>query len=212
MRSGPSLPWGVGTKGSGMRVGLVLLAALAGCATVAPAGLARSQRPADGSPACAWQDGQARVVVEAPHRRLSCRAAVRRNAVGTLRLALLADEGPLLIDVEMVDGRARVLHAATGLDEVAPRIGAAAWQVWGGTLSQAGAWYGEVLQVEDGRRIRRYGGDPLLLRRSDGPDGAVEVGDYRPWCGALLAHVVRLSGTGYSIEIRLGQPVKPPVE
>lgn len=180
---------------------------LAGCAErVAPAGLAHDQPPTAGSPASAWRDTAGRCVVSGA-TRLSCRAVVRRDADGSVRLALLADEGLLLCDVAVTNGTATVHHAVPDLASHAAGLGQLAWQVWGGVAADhSGRWDGDAWLVDAGPYRRWFGGDPLLLRRIAGDGTDVVVGDYRPWQGHLLAYQAAQSGTLVTLTLHLGDP------
>lgn len=186
---------------------LFAVALLSACgSTVGPAGLARKQMPAAGSPDLAWRDIQGRCTVTTPWSRLSCRAVIRRSGAGDVRLVLLADEGLLLCDVAVTGGRCAVQTAIPDLRDQAPRLGLLAWQVWGSPGKVPGRWRDDIYEEPNGETLRLFGGDPLLLREVHGLGPTLSVGDYRPWQGGLLAQQGSLSGPGISVTLELHQP------
>jgi hypothetical protein len=182
---------------------VVILLGAGGCsARIPPAGEARLQAPAGGSPDRPWV-AMGRATVEAPGLRLSCRAVVRRLPDGAVRLALLADEGLLLLDLTQ-DAAGTTIHAGQpALRSRAELIGRAAL-AWVSLPLQPGHWADDRWVVPTRAGACWYGGDPLRLRRITGPGPEVDVGDYRLREGGLLAQVSHLHSPGFDLTLRLG--------
>ena len=183
---------------------LVLCCAI-GCSTrVPPAGDARLQAPQAGSPNQPWV-AFGRCTVITPNLRLSCRAVVRRLPSGEVRLALLADEGLLVLDLTRgVTGIA--VHAGQpDLRERAELI-SRTLLAWTTFPTAVGHWDDDRWVVTTPEGQYWCGGDPLLLRRIAGSGPDVEVGDYRQVPSGLLAHLSRLSSPTLSLTITLTPP------
>ncbi len=188
---------------------LPMLFGLARCARpLPPVGMASGQTPLAGSPAIAWREVAGRCTVATATVRISCRAVVRRDAAGGVRLALLADEGVLLCDVAVNGGQVTVYREVPDLVGRGEGLGQLSWQAWGASSTdQPGVWQGGAWRVDDGIRQRWFAGDPLALRRIEGPGPRCEVGDYRPWGQGLLAYQAQLSGLGFTVTLQLNRPV-----
>ena len=192
----------------GLVMGLAAFLILAGCSgNVGRAGLAEGQIPSCGSPAMQWRDVSARLTMDTPTRRISCRAILHRNAECSIRLVLLADEGPLLLDIERNGSGIHLHQSVEGLHDSAASIGEIVWQVWGNEQSCPGSWEDGVWVVDGDTTRRVFGGDPLLLRRIERQQPSVDVGDYRIWEGSLLAYQARASGPGFSVTVILDRPI-----
>jgi len=180
---------------------------ICGCTgAISPSCLARSQVPAGGSPAEIWTDTQARFELEAPGRRISCRAIIRRLDDGSIRLALITDEGPLLADLTVNQHGVQENSCIDSLHKVLSVLGRLAYQAWG-TPAEQRAWENDRIRATTKEGYERwYGGDPLLLRQVDGQGSTVVIGDYRVWHGSLLAYCAETSGLGYSFRYRLSDP------
>ncbi|MFM2092121.1 MAG: hypothetical protein RLZZ127_2610 [Planctomycetota bacterium] len=139
----------------------------------------------------AWSDPAARLDVDLPGRRASCRIALM-VADGRVQLVAMADEGPRLFAASADAVGISATAAAPGLDGAARRLAALAWAAWAAPAGAATCAAG----------VRRLAGDPLLLRGIGTGAAAVAVGDYRLVGGALLAH--RVAGDG--LTLRLGRP------
>lgn len=190
---------------------LVVILGLVGCSgSVARAGLSAKQTPSCGSPAVAWRDVSARLTVNTPLRRISCRAIVQRGADSSVRVVLLADEGLLLLDLGRDASGIHLYQSIDGLRDSAAFIGEVVWQSWGNQHSSPGHWDDGIWVVDRETTRRWFGGDPLLLRRIKGQLPSVEVGDYRTWEGSLLAYQVRASGPGFSVTICLDHTMPTP--
>jgi hypothetical protein len=191
---------------------LILLPSVLGLAHCArplpPVGLASGQLPAAGSPDLAWREDAGRCTVVTATVRISCRAVVRRDATGGVRLALLADEGILLCDVAVTNGQVQVFREAPDLVGRSEALGRLAWQAWGApATTHPGIWQDGAWKVDDGVSQRWFAGDPLVLRRVEGSGPHCEVGDYRPWAAGLLAYQAHLSGLGFTVQLQLQAPV-----
>jgi hypothetical protein len=191
---------------------LILLPSLLGlthCArSLPPVGLAKAQSPLAGSPNSAWREVAGRCTLVTATLRISCRAVVRRDATGGVRLALLADEGVLLSDVAVKEGRVQVHREAEDLAGRSEILGHMAWQAWGKSLTDhPGIWQDGAWMIDDGVIQRWFAGDPLALRRVEGSGFIYEIGDYRPWGASLLAHQAHLSGIGFTVQLQLDDPV-----
>ena len=149
-----------------------------------------------------WCDTQARFELEAPGRRMSCRAVVRRISDQQVRLALLADEGPLLADLT-ASAEGVVEHASIDeLRSVLPALGRLVFQAWGQPGEQRAMEDDRVLAVA-GKVQRWYGGDPLMLRRVAGGGADIAIGDYRLVGSGLVAHQAEASGLAFAFRIKL---------
>ncbi len=183
----------------------VLLVLLAGCADSSRASfLTREQIPGGGSPSSAWYSDDGRCLIESPLRRLSCRAIIRRDLGGQVRLALLADEGPLVLDLLVTDTDVVAIQAFPELKPHLSALGHLVRHVWGldpgptvdrsrGTEQRAGA-------------VRLYAGDPLLLRSVTGGGPSLAVGDYRWTSTGNLAHYGTIFFPGGGVTLTLGHP------
>ena len=208
---------------SGMR-GMLIWAIVLGCGLtgcgsgVAPAGFARDQPLRGGSVDATWQDRAARCTVVTALTRISCRAVIRRLPGGSVRVALLADEGILLADLTCDGTTTTVTKAIPDLVSTAARLGWFIHQAWGEKLlvdqpQTAGQpeWHNGHWRISAPSSVapdaqRLYGGDPLLLRRIEAQSADINVGDYRPWGGRLLAHRSDMSALGFSVTLVLGDP------
>lgn len=182
-----------------------LLATLAGCgATVPPAGMARDQPPQAGSPPVAWLSTQGRCLVSTPFSRLSCRLLMKHDADGALRLTMLADEGPLLLDAGQV-GEVVTVHS--GHPDLLPRAGllvGLAVAAWGDLPSTTPEWGSDHWLVRGTGRTVHLGGDPLLPRVVDANGMTFAIGDYRWTAAGLLAHRASLTAPGVEVTLTLG--------
>lgn len=198
---------------------IVLGCSLTGCGSgVAPAGFARDQPLRGGSVDVAWQDRAARCTVVTAFTRISCRAMIRRLPGGSVRVALIADEGVLLADLTSDGTTTTVTKAIPDLASTAARLGWFVHQAWGeqhtaGQLQAVGQpqWHdghwrtaAPSTTAPDAQRL--YGGDPLLLRRIEAQSADLNVGDYRPWGNGLLAYRSDMSALGFSVTLMLGDP------
>lgn len=186
---------------------------LTGCdPLVAPAGFARDQSLRGGSADAIWHDRLARCTVVTTFTRMSCRAVIRRLPGGSVRMALLADEGILLADLTSDGTTTTITNAVPDLVSIAPRLGWFVCQVWGEPPMTGkpawrdGHWRTSVPSLLAPEAQRVYGGDPLLLRRVEAQSLSILVGDYRPWGTGLLAHRSELSALGFSVSMTLGDP------
>lgn len=183
----------------------VVVALLASCgASVPPAGMAREQPPQAGSPPVAWRSTQGRCLVSTPFSRLSCRLLVKHGAAGALRLTMLADEGPLLLDAEQVGD---VVTVHSGHPDLLPRAGmliGLAVAAWGDLPSATPEWSSDHWLVRGSTRTVHLGGDPLLPRVVDAGGLAFAVGDYRWTAAGLLAHRASLTAPGVEVTLTLG--------
>jgi hypothetical protein len=188
----------------GCAVSAVLLV-LTGCGTaVPPAGWARDQAPVAGSPAGAWRTSQGRCVVVTPFTRLSCRLLVRHAGPADLRLTLLADEGPVLLDGSVVNGMPTI-HG--GHPDLLPRgttILSLAHAAWGPLPTGEPVWHHGHWLLHDPHRVIHLGGDPLLPRLVEQDGLEFSIGDYRSMPTGLLAHRASLQVTGFEITLVLG--------
>lgn len=192
---------------------IVLGCSLTGCGSgVAPAGFARDQPLRGGSVDVAWQDRAARCTVVTPLTRISCRAVIRRLPGGSVRVALIADEGILLADLTCDGTTTTVTKAIPDLASTAARLGWFVHQAWGQAHTVVNPQWGDghwrtaaaSSVAPDAQRL--YGGDPLLLRRVEAQSADINVGDYRPWGSGLLAHRSEMSALGFSVTMMLGDP------
>jgi hypothetical protein len=162
----------------------------------------REQTPGGGSPESAWLSDDGRCLIESPLRRLSCRAIIRRDLGGQVRLVLLADEGPLVLDLLVTDTHEVAFQAYPDVKSHLAALGHLVRQVWGpgptvdqnqGTKPRAGT-------------VRTYGGDPLLLRSVTGGGPSLVIGDYRWTKTGNLAHCAAITFPGGSVTLTLGHP------
>ena len=184
---------------------VLALCVTAGCATRVPAaGDARRQTPQTGSPDQPFV-AFGRCTVTTPTLRLSCRAVVRRLPGGEIRLALLADEGVLLLDLTRTATGTTVHLGQPGLREHAELISRTLF-AWMTLPTTNGRWEDDrwVLTSPDGQYW--CGGDPLLLRRIAGNGPDLDIGDYRQVHGGLLAHLSRLSSPTLALTLALTPP------
>ena len=202
---------------SGMR-GMLIWAIVLGCGLtgcgsgVAPAGFARDQPLRGGSVDATWQDRAARCTVVTAFTRISCRAVIRRLPGGSVRVALIADEGILLADLTCDGTTTMVTKVIPDLASTAARLGWFVHQAWGEQHCVIKPeWRDEHWRTSapspvalDAQRL--YGGDPLLLRRIEAQSADINVGDYRPWGSGLLAHRSHMSALGFSVTMILGDP------
>jgi hypothetical protein len=186
---------------------LVLLVCVGCTPSVPTAGFARVQ-PLP-TAVGAWTNADARCLVEMPTRRISCRAIIKRQADGAVRLALITDEGPLLCDVTADQTGATVHQTIPDLTKAAPWLGRAAWLAWGQPSTPGEPiWDDDRLRLNQPDVTRWYGGDPLLLRRVDMGMSTVVIGDYRLLDGQLRPHRADLMAPLMSISLRLAVPEK----
>lgn len=197
---------------------IVLGCVLTGCgAGVAPAGFARDQPLRGGSVDATWQDRAARCIVVTAFTRISCRAVIRRLPGGTVRVALVADEGILLADLSCDGTTTTVTKVIPDLASTAARLGWLVHQTWGlqqpvdlKTAGQPqwhdGHWRTAAPSPTAPEAQRLYGGDPLLLRRIEAHSVDINIGDYRPWGSGLLAHRSDMSALGFTVTMMLGEP------
>jgi hypothetical protein len=167
--------------------------ALASCAERPPPvpALAAAQPPVP-APTMPWF-AQGRLVVDGPSGVRSCTALLRGLGGGRVRLALLSDEGIELADFTVGPRGAVVIAQVPDLGKALPHLERLVLQAYGAPDQDAfvledGLW---VSRSHDDRRW--YGGDPVLLRLVTGPGLTLEVGDYRPLGGTLIADAVRAS-------------------
>jgi len=186
---------------------------LTSCGTaVAPAGFARDQPLRGGSLDATWHDSAARCTVVTTFTRISCRAVIRRLPGGSVRVALLADEGILLADLTCDGTTTTMTKVVPDLVSIAPRLGWFVHQSWGEPLTSGqpewrdGHWRTSAPSPLAQGALRLYGGDPLLLRLIEAQAVSILVGDYRPWGPGLLAYHSELSALGISVTITLSDP------
>lgn len=192
---------------------MLLACGLTGCGTaVAPAGFARDQPLHAGSVDVTWHDSAARCTVVTTFKRISCRAVIRRLPSGSVRLALVADEGILLVDLTCDGTTTTIANAVPDLVSTAPRLGWFVHQTWGEPTTSGqpewrdGHWRTLAPTPLAPGAQRLFGGDPLLLRLIDAPAVSILVGDYRPWGTGLLAYHSELSALGISVTLTLNDP------
>ncbi len=192
---------------------MVMGCSLSSCGTaVAPAGFAREQPLRGGSMDGPWHDSAARCTVVTSFTRISCRAVIRRLPGGSVRLALLADEGILLADLTCDGTTTTITHVVPALQSTAPRLGWFVHQAWGETPMTGqrqwldGNWRTSAPSALAPAAQRLYGGDPLLLRLVEAQSVSILVGDYRLWGTGLLAYRSELSALGISVTMMLGDP------
>lgn len=191
----------------------ILGCVLSGCGSaVAPAGFARDQPLRGGSVDTKWHDRAARCTVVTAATRISCRAVIRRLPGGSVRLALLADEGILLADLTCDGATTKVTTVVPDLESTAARLGWFVHQSWGTSAMEGdpqwldGHWRVSVNSSLAPDAQRLYGGDPLLLRQIESQSVTIRIGDYRPWGMGLLAYRSELSALGISVTIVLDDP------
>lgn len=181
---------------------LLAVLALAACARPGPpVGELAAEQAVPAPPAETWT-ASGRCLLEAPGLRLSGRAVVRRLA-DEVRLALIADEGPVAIELRAAADGVRVLRARDALRPAAPWLGALAWQAWGAP-GGAPQRDGDRWRARDGAAERWYGGDPVLLRAVAVPGAVAAVGDWRP--GASWPRALRIEAALWRLTLRLEAP------
>lgn len=184
---------------------LLLLGWLTGCGRQVPPipESARHQQPQAGL-SCAWR-GDGRLEIAVPTGLVSVRCLLR-GGPSTVRMILLEDTGVVLADLE-ADPSRYVIHQV--VDRLAERSALLAELPRQAFLPPPAP---ERSTWDDGRLIhhhqgtdRWYGGDPVLLRRSEN-DGRwpVVISDWRLRQGRLVPHAVHLEGPlGITIALRL---------
>ena len=189
---------------------LVLLL-IVGCSPrvpVAPAAL-RGQDPHATAPGD-WR-GRGRIEIHGFNQRFSAGCLVR-GTLSTARAVFLSDEGLVLADLELGPAGLTVHRLVPALR---PRV-----ETLAGLIApyvrldetQRG-WRRGVLRAATAQDVRRYGGDPLLLRRIDGRGWPLTVGDYVPVAGGLVPRLVTAHGPlGVGLRLRLVEvgPLTPP--
>ncbi|MBA3684417.1 MAG: hypothetical protein H0W72_04165 [Planctomycetes bacterium] len=172
---------------------VLLLAALAGCGRSVPATPRAARTQAIEQPFVAWR-GEGRITVSWPGGRLSADCWLRRAEPTAVRVAIVGDGGLTLADLEIGAGGATI-HAA--VSDLRPRLQPVIdllTAAYGPADEQCRRWQNGRLRVETTSGARWYGGDPLLLRRADGPGSAVWLADYRPLAGLHIAHDLSTEG------------------
>ena len=188
-------------------VALLLVVACSPRVPVAP----RSARGQDPHAAAAgeWR-GRGRLEIHAFGQRFSAGCLLRAQGGGA-RAVFLGDEGLMLADLEVSPAGVTVHRA---VDALRPRVDALAALIAPyARLEEQRAWRRGVLHARTAQDARRYGGDPLLLRRIDGRGWPLSVGDYAPGAGGLIPRLVAAHGPlGIGLRLRLTEvgPLTPP--
>ena len=163
---------------------------------------ARNQAPR-AAPNSPWQ-GQGRLEVSLPGKRISCTAILRGLGTGATRAVFLSDEGLQLADLTAEGGAYQTTRAIPDMDEALPQLGRLVAQAYATPAAEVRAWRDDRLVATSGDEERWYGGDPLLLRCVVGHHVDIYLEDYRPLGGELLPWEVRGEGPlGITIRLRL---------
>jgi hypothetical protein len=177
-----------------------LCCCVAGCGLrVPPIPPGAADQRAQGASAGTWT-AEGRCRVESGGDRVSCTLVVRATP-GAVRLVLMADEGPVLLDVDGV-GRVHGGRPDARLTRVATLLGQIAGHTWLPRDDQPRR-EGEVRRSDGPDGTRWYGGDPVLLRAVSGLGPTVFIENWRQRDQMLLPHHVRAEAMGVSIELIL---------
>jgi hypothetical protein len=177
-----------------------LACVLAGCAARVPAApvAARAQDPRAADPGDWRGRGRLRAGGLGPGLAADC---LLRVAGGRARAVFLSDEGLLLADVEATDEGPVVHRAAPGLGDRAILL-ATLIAPYARPPETLAGWRRGVRFARTTSDRRLSGGDPLLLRRVDGPGWPVTVSDYRPAAGGMVPRSLVADGP-FTLELRL---------
>lgn len=162
---------------------------------------ARQQVPAEAGPESAWS-GRGRIEVDAGSRRISGDLLVKYQG-HSVAMVVLADGGITMLS-GTVSAEQRTVHAC--LDDLVPHAEAllgiaAAWLPYRGPEAE---WKANARYRDTASGRRWYGGDPVLLRRIDGPSWPTQVADYRLVEGRWFAHALTAEAPlGASIRLQL---------
>ena len=181
---------------------IVAVALLGGCSPRVPIAptAARAQDPH----ACATGPWRARGRAELAGfgRRISVEFVLRADDGGA-RAVFLSDDGVLLADLAIGAAGLTVHRIVPALRPRAVYL-AALVAPYARLPEPRRSWVRGVLRAETAHDVRRYGGDPLLLRRIDGPGWPVTVADHAAVAGGLVPRLVVAEGPlGAELRLRL---------
>ncbi|GDY14662.1 hypothetical protein LBMAG53_35400 [Planctomycetota bacterium] len=177
---------------------LLVLAALAGCGrSVPPVPLNARGQPAHAAPERPWL-AKGRIAIAFVSWRASAQVIIRGEPDGRARLAVVGDEGLLLLDVSVDpaqpgDGWYRIESVVEPVKEAAPHLARIALHAFGLPVEQR-RWEDDILVGATRFGDRIYGGDPILLRLVEGQGLTLELEDWRPFDGELAPWSVRALG------------------
>ncbi|TVR39461.1 MAG: hypothetical protein EA402_14590 [Planctomycetota bacterium] len=133
----------------------------------------------------AWR-AQGRLRLDLREGSIAGTAHLLGMANNSLRVVLLADGGVVIDDILLTSRDRRLPDHQGPLKRIAPALRHALLQM----REDSAEWRGGILtaQAREDASTRFYGGDPLALRRIEGPWGWVTVGDYRLRENLLVPH------------------------
>jgi hypothetical protein len=176
---------------------------------------ARDQQP-QGAPTRTWL-GKGRITVDVLGRRLSARGIVRSLPDGQSRMAILSDEGLLLLDLRTIpptaDGTWYVVESRVdAVKDAEPHLARLLLHAIGHPVEGPHAWDDGVLVAPTRWGDRLYGGDPVMLHRVEGDGLDLLIGDWRPLPdGSLVPHSMRLQGPlGLDVHLHLTEAAPAP--